>query len=123
MTMPAPAPQYPPPGRPPSGLHYSWVIVGILVVVQVVGSAISPSAGVIVAPLRDPHGILSNVWITSTCYKPREIERTSFEEKRCVPFFDLKMAPSALTLSFQHLLRTLLLPLRFPAICSDTLSS
>jgi MFS family permease len=32
------------------------VIVGILVVVQVIGSAISQSAGIIVAPLRDPHG-------------------------------------------------------------------
>ena len=36
--------------------HYSWVIVGILVVVQVIGSAISQSAGIMVAPLRDPHG-------------------------------------------------------------------
>jgi MFS transporter, OFA family, oxalate/formate antiporter len=44
------------PARPPGGLHYSWIIVGILVVVQVIGSAISQSAGVIVAPLRDPHG-------------------------------------------------------------------
>src|SRR4029450_7451045 len=35
---------------------YSWLIVGILVIVQVIGSAISQSAGVIVAPLRDPHG-------------------------------------------------------------------
>ena len=56
MTMSAQAPQPSPPGRLPSGLHYSWVIVGILVVVQVIGSAISQSAGVIVAPLRDPHG-------------------------------------------------------------------
>src|SRR5262245_20533664 len=38
------------------GLHYDWVIVGILVIVQVIGSAISQSAGVIVTPLRDPHG-------------------------------------------------------------------
>jgi hypothetical protein len=37
-------------------LHYGWIIVGILVVVQVIGSAISQSAGVMVAPLRDPHG-------------------------------------------------------------------
>jgi MFS family permease len=42
--------------RPLGGLHYGWVIVGILVVVQVIGSAISQSAGVMVAPLRDPHG-------------------------------------------------------------------
>ena len=56
MTLPAQAPRNPRPGRPPGGIHYSWVIVGILVVVQVIGSAISQSAGVMVAPLRDPHG-------------------------------------------------------------------
>ena len=56
MTIPPPAPRNPQPVRPPGGLHYSWVIVGILVVVQVIGSAISQSAGVMVAPLRDPHG-------------------------------------------------------------------
>src|SRR5499427_8353762 len=56
MTRPAQTVQHPRPGRPPGGLHYSWVIVGILVVVQVIGSAISQSAGVMVAPLRDPHG-------------------------------------------------------------------
>src|SRR4029434_9378532 len=56
MTMPAPAQGHPRPGQPPGGLHYSWVIVGILVVVQVIGSAISQSAGVMVAPLRDPYG-------------------------------------------------------------------
>src|SRR2546427_4739795 len=56
MTMPAPARGHPQPARPPGGLHYSWVIVGILVVVQVIGSAISQSAGVMVSPLRDPHG-------------------------------------------------------------------
>src|SRR5262249_22244607 len=56
MTRPAQTEQHPRPGRPPRGLHSSWVIVGILVVVQVIGSAISQSAGVMVAPLRDPHG-------------------------------------------------------------------
>jgi hypothetical protein len=56
MTMPEPASQPAPPGKPPGGFHYGWVIVGILVIVQVIGSAISQSAGVIVAPLRDPHG-------------------------------------------------------------------
>jgi len=56
MTLPASAPRHSKPGRLPGGLHYSWVIVGILVVVQVIGSAISQSAGVMVAPLRDPHG-------------------------------------------------------------------
>ena len=56
MTLPASAPRHSRPDRLPGGLHYSWVIVGILVVVQVIGSAISQSAGVMVAPLRDPHG-------------------------------------------------------------------
>jgi MFS family permease len=56
MTLPASAPRYSRPGRLPGGLHYSWVIVGILVVVQVIGSAISQSAGIMVAPLRDPYG-------------------------------------------------------------------
>ena len=56
MTLPASAPRHSRSGRPPGGLHYSWVIVGILVVVQVIGSAISQSAGIMVAPLRDPHG-------------------------------------------------------------------
>src|SRR5918997_2671873 len=56
MTMPPPALPAPRPRRPAGGLHYSWIIVGILVVVQVIGSAISQSAGVMVTPLRDPHG-------------------------------------------------------------------
>src|SRR5438093_4960652 len=56
MTLPAQTPRNARPVRLPGGLHYSWVIVGILVVVQVIGSAISQSAGVMVAPLRDPHG-------------------------------------------------------------------
>src|ERR687883_10539 len=56
MTLPASTPRHSKPGRLPGGLHYSWVIVGILVVVQVIGSAISQSAGIMVAPLRDPRG-------------------------------------------------------------------
>src|SRR5919108_1637159 len=56
MTRPAQTAQHPRPGQPLGGLHYGWVIVGILVVVQVIGSAISQSAGIMVAPLRDPHG-------------------------------------------------------------------
>src|SRR3989442_13967701 len=56
MAIPAQAPRNPRPVRLPGGIHYSWVIVGILVVVQVIGSAISQSAGVMVAPLRDLHG-------------------------------------------------------------------
>ena len=49
MTLPASAPRHSRSGGPPGGLHYSWVIVGILVVVQVIGSAISQSAGIMVA--------------------------------------------------------------------------
>src|SRR3989475_6742282 len=56
MTMPTQGPWYPRRIRHAGGLHYGWIIVGILVVVQVIGSAISQSAGVMVAPLRDPHG-------------------------------------------------------------------
>ncbi len=56
MTMPTHGQGHPRPVRRSGGLHYSWVIVGVLVVVQVIGSAISQSAGVMVAPLRDPHG-------------------------------------------------------------------
>jgi len=56
ITTPAQAQRTPRPGKNPGPIHYSWVIVGILVVVQVIGSAISQSAGVMVAPLRDPHG-------------------------------------------------------------------
>src|SRR5262247_1644951 len=56
MTRPAQAPQHSKPGRGHGPIHYSWVIVGILVVVQVIGGAISQSAGVMVPPLRDPHG-------------------------------------------------------------------
>ena len=54
--MPAQSPRHLGPGMGPGRIHYSWVIVGILVVVQVIGSAISQSAGVMVAPLRDPRG-------------------------------------------------------------------
>src|SRR5919109_3076236 len=56
MTTHAQAQRHPRPGSGPGPIHYSWVIIGILVVVQVIGSAISQSAGVMVAPLRDPHG-------------------------------------------------------------------
>ena len=56
MPIPAQAQRTPRPGGGPRPIHYSWVIVGILVVVQVIGSAISQSAGIMVAPLRDPHG-------------------------------------------------------------------
>ena len=71
MTPPASAPRYSQPGRLPGGLHYSWVIVGILVVVQVIGSAISQSAGIMVAPLRDPICIKLRYLTCSHGFKPR----------------------------------------------------
>ena len=37
-------------------MHYGWVIVGILAVVQIIDSSISMAAGVMVAPLNDPDG-------------------------------------------------------------------
>ena len=42
--------------RLPGGVHYSWVIVGILATVQIIGSSIGMAAGVVVAPLSDPEG-------------------------------------------------------------------
>lgn len=38
------------------GIHYAWVIVAILVLVQFVGSSISMSAGIIVPLLKDLQG-------------------------------------------------------------------
>ena len=37
-------------------MHYSWVIVALLAMVQIIGSSIGMAAGVIVAPLSDPEG-------------------------------------------------------------------
>ena len=37
-------------------MHYAWVIVGILALVQMVDSSISMAAGIIIAPLTDPEG-------------------------------------------------------------------
>lgn len=42
--------------RLPGGVHYSWVIVAILALVQIVGSSVSMSAGIMVPPLNDPNG-------------------------------------------------------------------
>lgn len=42
--------------RLPGGIHYSWLIVGILALVQVIGGSISMAAGIMVAPLSDPNG-------------------------------------------------------------------
>ena len=40
-------------GSLPGGMHYAWVIVAILTLVQVVGGSIGMAAGVMVAPLQD----------------------------------------------------------------------
>ena len=42
--------------RLPKSVHYAWVIVAILSVVQIVGQAIGMAAGVMVTPLNDPDG-------------------------------------------------------------------
>ena len=42
--------------RLPWRVHYAWVVVGILCMVQVVGNSISMAAGVVVIPMRDPEG-------------------------------------------------------------------
>ena len=40
----------------PGGMHYAWVIVGILAVVQMIDSSIGMAAGIMVDPLSDPDG-------------------------------------------------------------------
>ncbi|MCI0802175.1 MAG: MFS transporter [Chloroflexi bacterium] len=40
----------------PFGIHYSWVIVGVLAIVQIFGSSVFMIAGVMVPPLTDPEG-------------------------------------------------------------------
>ena len=40
----------------PGKLHYAWIIVSMLVVVQLVGQSIGMSAGIMVAPLHDTDG-------------------------------------------------------------------
>ncbi len=42
--------------RLPFGMHYSWVIIGILATAQIFGSSISMAAGIMVPPLNDPEG-------------------------------------------------------------------
>ena len=44
------------PTKMPFGIHYSWVIVVVLAIVQVFGSSIFMIAGVMVPPLTDPDG-------------------------------------------------------------------
>lgn len=41
---------------PPFGIHYAWVIVAVLAIVQVFGSSIFFIAGIMVTPLSDPSG-------------------------------------------------------------------
>ena len=40
----------------PGGLHFAWVIVGILALVQFIANSISMAVGVVVVPLTDPEG-------------------------------------------------------------------
>ena len=40
----------------PFGIHYSWIIIGILATVQIFGSSISMAAGIMVPPLNDADG-------------------------------------------------------------------
>ena len=40
----------------PFRFHRAWVILAILIVVQVIGQAISMSAGIMVPILKDPEG-------------------------------------------------------------------
>ncbi|MDP6549578.1 MAG: MFS transporter [Dehalococcoidia bacterium] len=42
--------------RLPGGVHYGWVIVAILSVVQIVSQSVGMAAGVMVPPLNDPDG-------------------------------------------------------------------
>lgn len=44
------------PSRMPGGLHYAWFIVAILAAVQIIGSSIGMSAGIIVPILNDSDG-------------------------------------------------------------------
>ena len=40
----------------PFGLHYSWIVIGILATVQIFASSISMAAGIMVPPLNDANG-------------------------------------------------------------------
>ena len=42
----------------PFRFHRAWIILVILIVVQVIGQAISMSAGIMVPLLKDPEGLL-----------------------------------------------------------------
>ena len=45
-----------PPIRLPFGIHYSWMIVVVLAIVQIFGSSVFFVAGIMVPPLSDPEG-------------------------------------------------------------------
>jgi MFS family permease len=45
-----------PAAKLPFGIHYSWLIIGILATVQIFASSISMAAGIMVPPLNDPNG-------------------------------------------------------------------
>jgi len=45
-----------PPIRLPFGIHYCWMIVAVLAVVQIFGSSVFFVAGIMVPPLSDPEG-------------------------------------------------------------------
>ena len=45
-----------PSARLPFGIHYSWLIIGILATVQIFASSISMAAGIMVPPLNDANG-------------------------------------------------------------------
>ena len=44
------------PAKLPFGIHYSWVVIGILATVQIFASSISMAAGIKVPPLNDSEG-------------------------------------------------------------------
>ncbi|SVB16608.1 uncharacterized protein METZ01_LOCUS169462, partial [marine metagenome] len=43
-------------GPLPFGIHYSWLVIGILATVQIFASSISMAAGIMVPPLNDANG-------------------------------------------------------------------
>ena len=44
------------PAKLPFGIHYSWVVIGILATVQIFASSISMAAGILVLPLSEVGG-------------------------------------------------------------------
>ena len=55
--------------RRPGGIHYAWFIVAILAAVQVIGSSIGMSAGIIVPILNDSEGSFGwSMWIIGAAF-------------------------------------------------------